>query len=57
MTHVVWFKRDLRLHDHAPLWHAAQRHDARLHAALGGLRTGLERRGQRLVVTGSEHSS
>jgi len=21
---VVWFKRDLRLHDHAPLWHAAK---------------------------------
>jgi deoxyribodipyrimidine photo-lyase len=25
MTQIVWFKRDLRLHDHAPLWHAAQR--------------------------------
>lgn len=22
---LVWFKRDLRLQDHAPLWHAAQR--------------------------------
>ena len=22
---VVWFKRDLRVRDHAPLWHAAQR--------------------------------
>ena len=21
---ILWFKRDLRLHDHAPLWHAAQ---------------------------------
>ena len=21
---VVWFKRDLRVSDHAPLWHAAQ---------------------------------
>lgn len=21
---VVWFKRDLRVHDHAPLWHASQ---------------------------------
>ena len=25
MTQIVWFKRDLRLADHAPLWHAAQR--------------------------------
>ncbi len=25
MTALIWFKRDLRLHDHAPLWHAAQR--------------------------------
>lgn len=23
-THIVWFKRDLRVDDHAPLWHAAQ---------------------------------
>ncbi|MDJ0753878.1 MAG: deoxyribodipyrimidine photo-lyase [Ardenticatenaceae bacterium] len=23
-VHVVWFKRDLRVHDHAPLFHAAQ---------------------------------
>ena len=22
--HIVWFKRDLRVHDHKPLWHAAQ---------------------------------
>jgi deoxyribodipyrimidine photo-lyase len=21
---IIWFKRDLRLHDHKPLWHAAQ---------------------------------
>ena len=25
MTSVVWFKRDLRLHDHAPLAEAARR--------------------------------
>ena len=24
-AHLVWFKRDLRIHDHAPLWEAAQR--------------------------------
>ena len=24
MTQIVWFKRDLRLEDHAALWHAAQ---------------------------------
>jgi len=24
VPHIVWFKRDLRLHDHAPLWHASQ---------------------------------
>ena len=23
-VHIVWFKRDLRVEDHAPLWHAAQ---------------------------------
>ena len=22
--HIVWFKRDLRRHDHGPLWHASQ---------------------------------
>ncbi len=46
MTQVVWFKRDLRLQDHAPLWHAAQHHDARLHAALGELRTALSGAGK-----------
>lgn len=25
MTSLVWFKRDLRLHDHQPLWHAANK--------------------------------
>lgn len=26
-THVVWLKRDLRLSDHAPLWHALQQRE------------------------------
>ena len=24
MTSLVWFKRDLRLQDHQPLWHAVK---------------------------------